>query len=44
VAVTTAKEVNCNISEAEKSGRKSVLLLVRRGGTQTFVAVSLGNA
>jgi serine protease Do len=44
VAVTTAKEVNRDISEAEKSGRKSVLLLVRRGGTQTFVAVSLGNA
>jgi serine protease Do len=42
--VTTAKEVNRDVSEAEKSGRKSVLLLVRRGGTQTFVAVSLGNA
>jgi serine protease Do len=42
--VTTAKEVNRDVAEAEKSGRKSVLLLVRRGGTQTFVAVSLGNA
>jgi serine protease Do len=44
VPVTTAKEVNRDVAEAEKSGRKSVLLLVRRGGTQTFVAVPLGNA
>ena len=44
VPVTTAKEVNRDVSRAEKSGRKSILLLVRRNGTQTFVAVPLGNA
>ena len=44
VPVTTAKEVNRDVSKAEKSGRKSVLLLVKRAGTQTFVAVPLGNA
>jgi serine protease Do len=43
VPVTTAKEVNRDVSRAEKSGRKSILLLVRRDGTQTFVAVPLGN-
>ncbi|MGB3644425.1 MAG: DegQ family serine endoprotease [Mesorhizobium sp.] len=44
MTVTTAKEVNHAVSQAEKSGRKSVLLLVRRGDAQTFVAVPLGNA
>ena len=37
--VKTARQVTQAISQAGKSGKKSVLLLVQRGGAQIFVAV-----
>ena len=42
--VASADEAKKAIAEAEKNGRKSVLLLIDRNGTQNFVAVPLNNA
>ncbi|MEZ2131299.1 MULTISPECIES: DegQ family serine endoprotease [unclassified Sinorhizobium] len=42
--VHNARDVKTAISDAAKSGRKSVLLLVERGGDKTFVAVPLKSA
>ncbi len=44
VPVHNAKEASRAVAEAAKAGKKSVLLLVDRGGTQTFVAVPFGRA
>ncbi|MEI9407558.1 DegQ family serine endoprotease [Mesorhizobium salmacidum] len=41
--VKSAKQVTQAISQAGKSGRKSVLLLVERGDTQIYVAVPFAN-
>ncbi|WP_425439867.1 DegQ family serine endoprotease [Puniceibacterium antarcticum] len=40
-AVQTVAELQDRITEAEEAGRKSLLLLVRRGGDPRFVALSL---
>ena len=40
-AVTTTDELNARIEEAKSAGRKSILLLVRRGGDPRFVALSI---
>ncbi len=40
--VKTAQDVSKAFSAAREAGRKSVLLLVRRGGDPRFVALSLG--
>ena len=37
-------DIILSVTEAGKSGKKSVLLLIERGDTQTFVAVPFGNA
>ena len=42
--VTSAGEADKAIKEAEKSGRKSVLLLIERNGKQSFVALPFNNA
>lgn len=42
--VHNARDVKAAISDAAKSGRKSVLLLVERGGSKTFVAVPFKSA
>jgi serine protease Do len=39
--VTSLKDLNDRVSEAKEAGRKSLLLLVRRGGDPRFVALSL---
>ena len=39
--VTTIKELQDRVSEARDAGRKSVLMLIRRGGEPLFVALSL---
>jgi len=44
VPVHNAREASRAVAEAAKSGKKSVLLLVDRGGTQTFVAIPFGRA
>lgn len=41
--VKTARQVTQAIAQAGKSGKKSVLLLVERGGAQIFVAVPFAN-
>ncbi|MGF9564719.1 DegQ family serine endoprotease [Neorhizobium sp. BT27B] len=38
-AVKTAKEAKAAVADAGKSGRKAVLLLIERGGDQSFVTV-----
>ncbi|CAH2408297.1 Do family serine endopeptidase [Mesorhizobium escarrei] len=43
VPVTTAKETSQAISAAAKSSKKSVLLLIERGGQQTFIALPSDN-
>lgn len=43
-SVSNAKEVRQLVAEAEKSGRKSVLLLIQRGGEQSFVTIPFGRA
>ncbi len=40
-AVTTVAELQDRIDEAQEEGRKSILLLVRRGGDPRFVALGL---
>ncbi|MEY8839459.1 PDZ domain-containing protein, partial [Cribrihabitans sp. XS_ASV171] len=40
--VATLSELDTRIEEARDAGRKSLLLLVRRGGEPRFVALSLG--
>ena len=42
--VKTPAELSNKIAEAEKAGRKSVLLLVNRRGAESFVAFKLGQA
>ena len=42
--VKNARDARLAVTEAGKSGKKSVLLLIERGDTQTFVAVPFGNA
>jgi serine protease Do len=41
--VKTARQITQAISQAGKSGKKSVLLLVKRGDAQIYVAVALAN-
>ncbi|MCV2887123.1 DegQ family serine endoprotease [Ruegeria aquimaris] len=41
--VTTLSDLEARIDEAREAGRKSLLLLVRRGGEPRFVALGLGN-
>ena len=41
-AVTSIKDLETRMEEAREAGRKSLLLLVRRGGEPRFVALSLG--
>ncbi|TJV03335.1 MAG: PDZ domain-containing protein, partial [Mesorhizobium sp.] len=43
VPVKSAKQVTQAVAQAGKSGRKSVLLLVERGGSQIYVAVPIAN-
>ncbi|TPN47673.1 MULTISPECIES: DegQ family serine endoprotease [unclassified Mesorhizobium] len=43
VPVKSAKQVTQAVAQAGKSGRKSVLLLVERGGSQIYVAVPFAN-
>ncbi|MDQ2105421.1 DegQ family serine endoprotease [Azospirillum isscasi] len=43
-AVTSPAEVTRSLHEAEKDGRKAVLLLVNRGGNESFVPLKLGKA
>ena len=40
--VTSVSELDARVAEAEEAGRKSILLLVRRGGEPRFVALGLG--
>ena len=40
-AVTSVEDFSARIAEASEAGRKSILLLVRRGGDPRFVALSL---
>ncbi|QYK43500.1 MAG: DegQ family serine endoprotease [Paracoccaceae bacterium] len=42
-AVTRLQDLTDRISEAEGAGRKSLLLLIRRGGDPRFVALSIEN-
>ncbi|MEM9899334.1 MAG: PDZ domain-containing protein, partial [Pseudomonadota bacterium] len=42
--VTTVTELEERIAEAKEAGRKSILLLVRRGGDPRFVALGLENS
>nr|WP_229666053.1 Do family serine endopeptidase [Wenxinia marina] len=42
--VTTVADLEARIEEAEAAGRKSILLLVRRGGDPRFVALSVGES
>ncbi|GAA4251672.1 Do family serine endopeptidase [Azospirillum formosense] len=42
--VTSPAEVTKSLHEAEKDGRKAVLLLVNRGGNESFVPLKLGKA
>ncbi len=42
--VTSASEADKAIKDAEKNGRKSVLLLIERNGKQSFVALPFGSA
>ncbi len=44
LAVTSPAELVRGITEAEKSGRKAVLLLINRQGDENFVALKLGQA
>lgn len=39
--VASLKDLNARIAEAKEAGRKSLLLLVRRGGQPRFVALSI---
>ena len=39
--VTSAEDLTARVDEAKEAGRKSILLLVRRGGDPRFVALSL---
>lgn len=39
--VTTPKDLQARIDEAQEAGRKSVLLLIRRGGDPRFVALEI---
>nr|WP_082677421.1 DegQ family serine endoprotease [Ruegeria profundi] len=41
-AVTSIQDFEARMEEAREAGRKSLLLLVRRGGEPRFVALSLG--
>ena len=41
--VTSIKDLQSRISEARDAGRKSLLLLIRRGGDPRFVALSVGD-
>ncbi|KAA0688625.1 DegQ family serine endoprotease [Azospirillum brasilense] len=43
-SVTSPAEVTKSLHEAEKDGRKAVLLLVNRGGNESFVPLKLGKA
>ena len=40
--VTSVSDLDARVAEAEEAGRKSILLLVRRGGEPRFVALGLG--
>ena len=42
--MTSASDVLKAVDSAVKAGRKSILLQIERAGTQSFVAVPLGNA
>jgi serine protease Do len=42
--VHDARDVKTAVADASKSGRKSVLLLIERGGNKTFVAVPFAAA
>ena len=42
--VDSAKAARQIVSEARQSGKKSILLLMLRGGTQTFVTVAVAGA
>ena len=42
--VTTVTDLEARIEEAKEAGRKSILLLVRRGGDPRFVALGLENS
>ncbi len=42
--VHDARDVKTAVADAGKSGRKSVLLLIERGGNKTFVAVPFAAA
>ena len=39
--VTSVADLEARISEARDAGRKSILLLIRRGGEPRFVALAL---
>ena len=43
-AVASPADVSKSLREAEKDGRKAVLLLVNRGGNESFVPLKLGKA
>ena len=40
--VTSVKDLTARIDEAKEAGRKSLLLMIRRGGEPRFVALSVG--
>ncbi|MGN6548690.1 MAG: PDZ domain-containing protein, partial [Pararhizobium sp.] len=42
--VTSAQDVQKAIKSAKQDGRKSVLLLIQRNGSQSFIALPFGNA
>ena len=41
--VTSVVDLDARVAEAEEAGRKSILLLVRRGGEPRFVALGIGD-
>ena len=41
--VASISELEARVSEAKEAGRKSLLLLVRRGGEPRFVALNLSD-
>lgn len=43
-SVTTPAEVTAKVRNAEKAGRKAVLLLVNRGGNESFIALKLNQS
>ncbi|MDK3016115.1 DegQ family serine endoprotease [Pseudodonghicola sp. IC7] len=42
--VTSVADLNARVAEAKEAGRKSLLLLIRRGGDPRFVALSLDDS